>query len=437
MFHLFSSKHQNVTNVLDMTLVKLKAKDPAMMKEISDRAGTIDPAIIENYRKQIISQIDHAKDHIAGDPKATIEQYASRDPFVGLVQTSISQVAQTLNPPALANLAGDWQQYGDADPRWALCPIVSFFAWRLPRHQFVGSSDPNSYVYVEHRQKFTIALMADWGAANHSAQDVSHRIQERHPDYVIHLGDIYYAGTKAECEGVLKMWPLCDADGAPIKDRSFALNGNHEMFCGARHYFGTILPAFNQGASHFKIKTEYWQFLGLDTAYTGGSLSHPETQVQWDWLLANLNGDSRTAIFLTHHQPVSAHSQETQDSQPLREDVAKLLSQTRKDAIYGWFFGHEHREVAYDDNVTGYKARLIGNGAIPHDAQHEEKPDDGCTPFTCVNTGTWGSGNAISSFVMLTVDGPKITVEYIDQNGKPSSTPVEVWDATTEAQPLP
>jgi hypothetical protein len=153
--------------------------------------------------------------------------------------------------------------------------------------------------------------------------------------------------------------------------------------------------------------------------------------------VANLNADSRTSIFLTHHQPISAHSQETQDSQPLRDDVAKLLGQTRADAISGWFFGHEHRSVAYDDSVTGYKARLIGNGAIPHDAQSEVRPDDGCTPFTCVNSGTWGSGNAISSFVMLTVDGPKITVEYIDQNGKPSSIPKEMWTATTEKQPLP
>jgi len=437
LFHLFSSKHGNVANVLDITLAKLKARDPAMMQEISDRAATIDPAIVENYRKQIISQIEHAKDHLAADPKATIEQYASRDPFVGLVQTNISHVAQTLNPPALANLASDWQQYGAADPRWALCPIISFFSWREPRHPFVGSSDANSYVHVEPRAKFTVALMADWGSANASARDIAQRIQERQPDYVIHLGDIYYAGTKAECEGVLRMWPLCDADGAPIKDRSFALNGNHEMFSGARNYFDTILSAFNQRASYFKLKTEYWQLLGLDTAYTGGSLSHPETQAQWDWLVGNLNGDPRTAIFLTHHQPISAHSQETLDSQPLRDDLAKLLQQTRADAIYGWFFGHEHRAVAYDDSVTGYKGRLIGNGAIPHDPQHEVRPDDGCTPFTCVNTGTWGAGNAISSFVMLTIDGPSITVEYIDQNGNPSSIPTEVWKTTIEKQSLP
>jgi predicted phosphodiesterase len=428
LFHLFSSKHQNVTHVLDSTLNKLNAKDPATMKLISDHAGTIDPAIVENYRKQIIAQIESSKQHINSDPKASLADYASRDPFVGLVQTNMGQRAAVTSVPALANLASDWQQYGDADPRWAECPIVSFFTWKEPRHPFVGSSAVESYVYVEHKAKFTIAMMADWGAPNDSARQISALIKQQQPDYVIHLGDIYYAGTQSECQAVLDMWPLRDENDKPMKDRSFALNGNHEMFCGARNYFGTVLPAFNQGASYFKLQSEYWQFLGLDTAYAGGSLSHAEVKTQWDWLVGNINiATPHKTILLTHHQPVSAHAQETQDSQPLRDDVKTLLSQTRQDAIFGWFFGHEHRAVVYDDDSVGYKARLIGNGAIPHDAQNEIRPDPGCTAFTSVNTGTFGSGNAISSWVLLTVEGPQITVEYIDQNGEASILPKEVW----------
>jgi hypothetical protein len=60
------------------------------------------------------------------------------------------------------------------------------------------------------------------------------------------------------------MWPLCDADG---------LNGNHELFYGARNYFRTVLSAFNRGASYFKLETGNWKlkigsFFGLDTGYT-------------------------------------------------------------------------------------------------------------------------------------------------------------------------
>lgn len=90
------------------------------MKAISDRVGSVDPAIEENYRKQIIAQSQSAKYHVAQDPKATNANYASRDPFVGLVQTNMGLTASTIEPSALANLASDWQQLGN----WRRRPAV-------------------------------------------------------------------------------------------------------------------------------------------------------------------------------------------------------------------------------------------------------------------------------------------------------------------------
>jgi hypothetical protein len=112
LFHLFSSQHQNITNVLDSTLQKLQAKDPETMKQLANEAGTIDPDMLENYRKQLISQIENSKDHIASDPKSGAEDYASRDPFVGLVQTNMGKTAHTIGVPAMANVANDWQHTG-------------------------------------------------------------------------------------------------------------------------------------------------------------------------------------------------------------------------------------------------------------------------------------------------------------------------------------
>jgi hypothetical protein len=81
-------------------------------------------------------------------------------------------------------------------------------------------------------------------------------------------------------------------------------------------------------------------------------------------------------ILLSHNQPVSAFLKETADGAPLREEYARLIAATRSDAVYGWFFGHEHRCTIYDDAVTGYKARLLGNGAIPHHPQTETMPQN-------------------------------------------------------------
>jgi hypothetical protein len=179
MFHHFSNKDQNITNVLDSTINRLNAKDPTLMQEIANRSGTQDPARLELNRVSIISACQNAKNHVASDPTTASPAFVSRDPFVGLVQTNIGQNASTLDPSTLANLASDWQQYGDADPRWALCPIVSFFTLNEKRYPFVEQSNILDFVWMEHRAQFTIALMADWGAPNDTAKMISALIKAR------------------------------------------------------------------------------------------------------------------------------------------------------------------------------------------------------------------------------------------------------------------
>ena len=86
--------------------------------------------------------------------------------------------------------------------------------------------------------------MADCGGDNPAAKHVAARVAsaDPKPDKVIHLGDIYYGGIKAECEAFLRNWPLQgdpENPGASIPSgTSFALNGNHEMYSGAHHTLG-------------------------------------------------------------------------------------------------------------------------------------------------------------------------------------------------------
>jgi hypothetical protein len=146
------------------------------------------------------------------------------------------------------------------------------------------------------------------------------------------------------------------------------------------------------------------------------------------------NRTGKQVILLTHHQPVSAHATEFAQSEPLRNDVAELLAMEGigPDAIFGWFFGHEHRCTIYDDKALPYNARLIGNGCIPHGCQLENMADPGCTPFAYVNRrqDAVGSGAAISGFVALTLQdsSPEMIIQYIDEDLKVLGS--EVWDAT-------
>ena len=235
----------------------------------------------------------------------------------------------------------------------------------------------------------------------------------------------------------LRNWPLQidptrPGSGIP-PGSSFALNGNHEMYSGGEAFFNVVLPAFGQKQPFFCLEGEHWRLIGLDTAYLNGRLK-PDAQddpmqQQWQWLINLLvNGSKRANIVLTHHQPVSAHTQEFRDSEALRGDICELLATAgvKHDAIFGWFFGHEHRFTIYRDDETLFNARLIGSGCIPHQIQSETKADPSCTPFAFVsNRGEDGSETAISQYAELQFLGEQLRVVYMDEKG--TSLGWEMW----------
>ena len=98
------------------------------------------------------------------------------------------------------------------------------------------------------------------------------------------------------------------------------------------------------------------------------------------------------------------------------------------DAIFGWFFGHEHRCTVYQDKETPYNARLIGSGCIPHDIQSEVTCDSGCTPFTWVSArGEDGTESAISLYAELRFIREWLEIVYTDERG--TSLGKEQWNA--------
>ncbi|MGH2507387.1 MAG: hypothetical protein ACRDHZ_08280, partial [Ktedonobacteraceae bacterium] len=116
-----------------------------------------------------------------------------------------------------------------------------------------------------------------------------------------------------------------------------------------------------------------------------------------------------------------------------RKDVDTLLSTegVAKDAIFGWFFGHEHRCALYRDPATPFNARLIGNGCIPHQVQTEKEADPGCTPVDYFNKrqNAPNSGAAVSTFANLIFQepSPQLLIEYIDEDFEVWGS--EEWDA--------
>ena len=105
------------------------------------------------------------------------------------------------------------------------------------------------------------ALFSDWGTGLYGAQPIAETIAQRSDlDYVVHLGDVYYAGTPKEVANrFLALWP--QVEGAT----KLALNSNHEMYSGGHAYFEQTLPAFGQKSSYFALQNDHWLVVGLDT----------------------------------------------------------------------------------------------------------------------------------------------------------------------------
>ncbi len=438
---------------------QLSNPTPELADAISSGIGSTDVAVIEDKRTQLAARFEEISAKSQEEPVRQDKHYVSRFGGVGLFQSALSKVLAEV-----PNLQG----YGDWNPLWIITEIEKF-AYELKglmnrvhqdeagKKQSVWAAIVTELVRlktVDDRAPYptglpdsltipancVVALLADWGGDNDAAKRVADVTRKQNPDIAIHLGDIYYGGTERECKQFLNLWPIRDTkddQNSPIHtDGSWALNGNHEMYCGGEYFFKTVLPAFAQKQPFFCLENDNWRVLGLDTAYADGRLK-PQSEsdpifAQWNWLVDKLRSNKKATILLTHHQPVSAHQQEFKDAEPLRSDIDELLrlDGVGDDAIFGWFFGHEHRCAVYRDSTLRFNARLIGNGCIPHEVEKEKTADPGCTEVDFFNRkeAAPGTDTAASMFAKLTFMGPKLAIEYIDETNLPWGR--EVWDST-------
>ena len=112
--------------------------------------------------------------------------------------------------------------------------------------------------------------------------------------HVVHLGDVYYAGTRTEARTrFLDHWPVAVGEKHP----SWCLNGNHDMYSAGQGLTQVVLtdPRFaaqrtTRGAvtSEFLLANRHWSLIGLDTSWKfrwrdprGGAGHLGRRQVRW------------------------------------------------------------------------------------------------------------------------------------------------------------
>lgn len=262
------------------------------------------------------------------------------------------------------------------DPGWAIA-LVGYLYYVVDKDGIASFGTSPQQIALDGSKPLVLALMGDWGTGSWPDGTVTcpsaavlSQIKKQSPDVVVHLGDVYYAGTPSE-----EVDNFMDAFGS-WETTAFALNGNHEMYDGANGYFGTALVwngpfSSQQGTSYFALTYNNVVILGLDTAYYDSSRLHMAgalvDQGQLDFIHGlDLNG--KTVIVLTHHNPITPDgSAATGGSQgiSLWDQVVNALG--GQPPTY-WYWGHIHNGIVYSaQSAAGpsTKGRCIGHGALP------------------------------------------------------------------------
>jgi 3',5'-cyclic AMP phosphodiesterase CpdA len=241
------------------------------------------------------------------------------------------------------------------------------------------------------REKGRVAIISDWGTGYSDAIAVLRAAVAFDPDAIIHLGDIYFAGTEGECRlkvlNPVKRWARRD-DGRPIP--FFNLAGNHDYYSGGGG-FHWLLGQLNEGetaqpASYFTLRSEDdgWQFLAMDTGFDSrhdviyshqfGAVPQPD---EIEWLHHKLETFPGRTHLLSHHQAWSNHAEfggDEDDRVPPFDAVNKrhlAVEEPNREKITGRFSGHQHNLMVYKP-FMGLNARCVGHSARPVRYRGEE-----------------------------------------------------------------
>jgi predicted phosphodiesterase len=277
-----------------------------------------------------------------------------------------------------------------------------------------------------------IAIIGDWGTGQAQGTALLQAIARKNPDLVIHLGDIYYAGTEFEMQNYFQnIWKKTfDL----TKVRSFTLAGNHDMYSGGAPYY-QLIAELGQPASYFCLRNDDWQFVALDTGlHDDDALDARPTYLEdteVTWLKDKIaTAGNRKTVLLSHHQlftaieDIGGQSVNTR----LQGQVASILPK-----VEAWFWGHEHNQVIYK-KWQGVLARCLGHGAYPVGIDEIPAKPRFDVPMENV---LLHKGDAFHShgYAVMDLDGPAARVSYYqDSDPEDQAMFVESFGAATAGQ---
>ena len=344
-------------------------------------------------------------------------------------------VAKILGHTADANRYYDLltEKMGTCDPCWTETAIkyAEFLASKgqIPYRTYTNLND--FVIDGKLPANARVALVGDWGTGQPEAKTVLAQIARKNPDVVIHMGDVYYAGTDFEMENYFYnlLGVSLDLSKVPV----YTLCGNHDMFAGGAPYY-RLLDKLGQPASYFCLRNDAWQFLAIDTGYHDnkpeGTVPTYLEKTEVAWLADKIqNRGNRRTILLSHNQLFTAFEdicgKGVNDS--LNAQLSPLLP-----SVDMWLWGHEHNLVVYE-RYMGVLARCIGHGAFPMGlsdvAAQPRFPEVPATPLRLGYNGEFYN----HGYVIVDLAGSSATVSYFQDTDEDDAQFTETLAAPATA----
>ena len=360
-------------------------------------------------------------------------------PATAITPAMISAWETILQGPGVVGSDGTLiaeQLWAVFDPGWAYAAF-EYLLYQVGIKQKAGFATTPATIQAPSQPSLKIAIVGDWGtglwadgsAAQCPSQAVMQHVQAANPDVVIHLGDVYYAGTAQgvlglgsgeEIDRLVNVWPQF-----PL---SFTLNSNHEMYDGGNGYFTKALtsPKFSaqRGTSYFAVEFGNWILFGLDSAYYDPSplyMAGALNDANQIAFIKSFNLTGKQIMVVTHHNGLTTDGQAKTG---LWNQVVTALGR----APDYWYWGHVHDGVVYSaqaasGSATG--ARCCGHSALPfgnayslHDASGNPIPQVlyyAHTPMS--NPDPQQANRVLNGYAIVTLTQTSITEAFYDQSG--------------------
>jgi hypothetical protein len=383
------------------------------------------------------------------------EPFISRDPLVSVLQSSL---AEAVRRNGLATeTPGDHPHHGLFSHVWQSvetfieagrlktrgvelsAEVVDGMLERLLESTHAFNPAPAEHAIGDCAR---VIVVGDWGSGQPGAhavgglmaQEVATGVQMGREVHVIHLGDVYFAGQPDEYRNHVLAdgwWPV-NAEQSDRGVGSWSLAGNHDLYGGARAYFDVLLadPRFHlqrspdgQPTSWFRLTSPSWQIIGLDSSWDDhpfsmgqtGQLQAPQGEVITRWL----QDADHKHILLSHHQFMTVYDDRLLRVAEPPALVSSLNPLVDRGRVMAWFWGHEHRCMAFTHPHLGFP-RCIGHGGQMQAAHPAETqpPDPGLWEETasCDDGGKrWNR----FGFAVLDIDGPQIEMRYVLNGAQP------------------